>query len=104
MPTIEVSDETLEKIKDQLGDDFEPIEVNGMEDLVGKKWAFQCARYIYFGKVEKVNSTFIELSEAETVFDTGEYSAKEADDSQEMPKKKVLVMRQSIESIYPTRW
>ena len=101
--TIEVSEDTFEKIKDQLAEE-EVIEVENMDSLVGKKWAFQCARYIYFGKVEQVNNTFIELSEAQTVFDTGEYSAKEASDSQEMPKKKVLVMRNAIESIYPTRW
>jgi len=101
---IDVSDETLAKIKDQLGDDFEPIEVNEMEDLVGKKWAFQCARYIYFGKVKSVNSTFIELDEAQIVYETGEWSNTEADDVQKAPKGKIILMRQSIESILPTLW
>lgn len=101
--TIEISEETFERIKDQLAGE-EVIEVENMDSLVGKKWAFQCARYIYYGKVEQVNSAFIELSEAQTVFDTGDYSANEADDAQDMPKKKVLVMRQAIESIYPVRW
>ena len=101
---IDVSDETLEKIKDQLGDDFEPIEVNGMDDLVGKKWAFQCARYIYFGKVKSVNSTFIELDEAQVVFDTGEYSNTAPNDAQDLPKKKAMIMRQSVESIDPVKW
>ena len=82
--TIEISDETFEKIKDQLAEE-EVIEVENMDSLVGKKWAFQCARYIYFGKVKQVNNTFIELE-------------------QDMPKNRVLVMRQAIESVYPVRW
>jgi hypothetical protein len=101
--TIEISDETFEKIKDQLAEE-EVIEVENMDSLVGKKWAFQCARYIYFGKVKQVNNTFIELEEAQTVFETGDYSAKEASDAQDMPKNRVLVMRQAIESVYPVRW
>jgi len=104
MPMIDVSDETLEKIKDQLGDDFEPIEVNGMGDLVDKKWAFQCARYIYFGKVKSVNPTFIELDEAQIVFDTGDYSNASPSDAQDLPKQKAMVMRQSVEAIYPVKW
>ena len=101
--TLEVSDETYDKIKNQLGED-EVIEVNGMEDLVGKKWAFQCARYIYFGRVKSVNSTFIELDEAQIVFDTGEFSNTIPDDVQDLPKKKTLLMRQSVEAIFPTKW
>lgn len=101
--TLEISDETYEKIKSQLSEE-EVIEVNGMEDLVGKKWAFQCARYIYFGKVKSVNSTFIELDEAQVVFDTGEYSNTSPSDAQDLPKKKAMVMRQSIEAIYPVKW
>ena len=104
MPTIEVSDETLEKIKDQLGSDYQVESIENMDDLVGNKLAFQCARYIYYGKIEAVNSTYIELSEAQTVFNTGEFSAKEPGDSQDMPKKKLYIMRQSIESFYPVRW
>jgi hypothetical protein len=101
--TIEVSDETWDKIKDQISED-EVFEVNGMEDLVGKKWAFQCARYIYFGKVKSINSDFIELDKAQVVFDTGDYSNTSPNDAQDLPKKKAMVMRQSIESIYPTNW
>ena len=103
MPTVEMSDETWDKIKDQVNKD-EVIEVNGMEDLVGKKWAFQCARYVYFGKVKSINSTFIELDEAQIVFDTGEFSNTIPDDVQDLPKKKTLLMRQSVEAIFPTKW
>ena len=104
MPTVEMSDETWDKIKSQVQDEECAVEVNGMDDLVGKKWAFQCARYIYFGKVKSVNSTFIELDEAQVVFDTGEYSNTAPNDAQDLPKKKAMIMRQSVESIYPVKW
>ena len=101
--TLEISDETYEKIKDQLLEE-EAIEVNSMEELVGNKFAFQCARYIYFGKVKKVNSVFIELGDAQTVFETCEYSNTSASDAQDMPKGKLFLKRQSIEAIYPKKW
>jgi hypothetical protein len=101
--SYEVSEEIAEKIDELVGGD-DVIEVESLNDFVGKKLAFQCARYIYFGKVKKVNETFIELSEAEIVYETGEFSSSTASDIQNMPKNKMYLMRQSIEAIYPTLW
>ena len=101
--SYEVSDEILEKIEELVGDD-DVVEVDSISDFIGKKLAFQCARYIYFGKVEKVNETFIELSDASIIFDTGGFSNTKPDDIQGMPKEKVYLMRQSIETIFPTNW
>ena len=101
--SYEVSEEIAEKIDELVGGD-DVIEVESLNDFVGKKLAFQCARYIYFGKVKKVNETFIELSDAEIVYDTGEWSNAEASDAQKSPKGIIYVMRQSIECITPTKW
>lgn len=101
--SYEVSDEVSEKIN-ELVEDGETIEVDSLNDLVGKKLAFQCARYIYYGKVVKVNEVFIELSDASTVYETGEFSSSTASDIQNFPKEKAYIMRQSIESIWPTKW
>jgi len=101
--SYEVSEEVAEKIDELVGSE-DVVEIEDLESLVGKKWAFQCARYIYFGKVKSITNTFIDLEEAQTVFETGEYCSKEASDSQEMPKGRLLVMRQAIEAIYPTKW
>ena len=101
--SFEVSEEIAEKI-DELINEEEVVEVESLDDFIGKKLAFQCARYIYFGKVEKVNSIFIELSDAQIVFDTGDFSNKEASEAQNLPKKKVYLMRQSIETVFPTLW
>lgn len=100
----DVDEATNDAIK-KLVEEGTSIEVvDSLNDLIGSKFAFQCARYIYFGKVKKVNEVFIELSDAQTVFDTGAYSSTSASDAQEMPKGKTFVMRQSIEAIYPTKW
>jgi len=101
--SYEAEKETIDKIEELLESDG-VIEIEDMDSLIGKKWAFQCARYIYYGKVESINNSFIELGDAQVVFETGEYSAKEASDAQDAPKGKMLVMRQAIESIYPVRW
>ena len=100
--TIEVSEETYDKIKDQLTDE-ESKEINNMEDLIGQTYCFQCARYIYHGEVEDVNSDFITLKKSGVVFETGEYSASNPKDRQEI-KKGIKVMRQAIESFYKLKW
>ena len=101
--SYEVSEEISEKISESINDE-EVVEVESMKDFIGKKLAFQCARYIYFGKVVKVNETFIELDDAQTIYETGGFSNTSASDAQDMPKGKTYLMRQAIESIFPTKW
>ena len=100
--TIEVSEETYEKIKDQLSEE-EVLEVENLNDLPGKKMLFQCARYIYYGKVKNINSTYIELEKAGIVYETGELKASSASDFQELPSN-VFVMRNAIESFWKPKW
>ena len=99
--TIEVSDETYKKIKSQLDEDVK--EIKNLDELVGETFCFQCARYIYHGKVKNVNSDYIELENAGVVFETGEYSSSSPSDRQELPNG-VFVMRESIESFYKLNW
>ena len=101
MKTLEVSSETYEKIKDQLGEDAK--EISNLDDLIGETYLFQCARYIYHGTVKSVNSTYIELKNAGVVFETGNYDNKEPEDRQKLPHN-VFVMRQSIEAFYKLNW
>lgn len=100
--TIEISEETYAKIKDQLTTE-ESKEINNLEDLIGETYLFQCARYIYHGKVKDVNATYIQLENASVVFETGDYSNSEAEDKQELPKG-CQIMRASIESFYKLNW
>lgn len=104
MPILEISDETLAKIKGQLGEDLELKSIESMDDLIGEKLAFQCARYIYYGKVERVNQSYIKLSQAQVIFETGDYSRSSPDSGEVAPRGEMYVMRQAIESFYPVRW
>lgn len=101
--TVEISDETYEALKDQLG--VENIkEVNSLDELVGDTFAFQCARYIYHGKVTNVTPTHIVLKDAAIVYDTGELTASQATDKQMLPQKTLFLMRQAIESFWKPKW
>lgn len=100
--TIEVSDETYAKIKDQLTAE-EQKEINNLEDLIGETYLFQCARYIYHGTVKAVTNDYIELTRASVVFNTGNYDASSAEDKEALPHN-VFVQRQSIEAFYKLNW
>ena len=102
MKTIKISDETYDKIKDQLSEDeIEPI--NDLKDLVGKTYTFWCARYIYHGKVKAVNSTYLTLENAGIVYETGSLNDKKASDLQGLPND-CHILIQSIESIVKMKW
>ncbi len=100
--TITISEETYEAIKDQLTAE-EAKEINNLKDLIGETYLFQCARYIYHGKVKTVTSDYIELESASVVFSTGTYDATEAEDMQKLPNN-AFVLRQSIEAFYQMNW
>ena len=70
--TIKVSDETYEKIKEQLKES-EKMEWSSYEDLVGKKLFIRTVTYHWIGKVEKVNGSVIQLSGASWVADSGRF-------------------------------
>ncbi len=103
MVQIDISDETLQKIKEQLGDDFKVKEISNLEDLIGETYLFQCARYVYHGKVKSVNSTYIELEDAGVVFETGGYDNSTPEDRQQLPNN-CFVMRDSVEAFYKLKW
>ena len=70
--TIEVSEETYNRIKDQLGEE-EKLDISGLQDLVGKKFFFRTVTYHIIGKVEKVVGNIAQLSTASWVADSGRF-------------------------------
>ena len=70
MPTIEVSDETLAKIKDQFGEDYKSIELDALDDLVGQKWFFRTVTYHMVGKVKTRLGNFLVMEKATWVADS----------------------------------
>ena len=73
MPTIEVSEETLEKIKEQLGPDFKAKEIDSLKDLEGLKLFFRTVTYHNVGRVKKVSGRIIQLENASWVADSGRF-------------------------------
>jgi hypothetical protein len=72
MPTLEVSEEILQKIKDQFGlDNFK--EINSYEDLVGGKFFFRTVTYHSIGEVKKIVGRFAYLENASWVADSGRF-------------------------------
>lgn len=72
MPTVEISDETWEKIKDQVSQEGGK-EISNYEDLVGGKYLFRTVTYFLTGEVKKVVGRFVYLKDAAVIFDTGRF-------------------------------
>ena len=70
--TIEVSDETYEKITQLLGcDSFKDL--SSLEDMVGEKYFFRTVTYHMTGKVKKVIGSILELENAAWIADSGRF-------------------------------
>ena len=70
--TIEVSDETFEKIKQQLGEDSYK-DIQSLQDLVGEKYFFRTVTYHTTGRVKKVIGRILELENAAWIADSGRF-------------------------------
>jgi len=70
--TIQISEETWDKIKDQLGEE-DSIEVNSYEDFVGKKFFIRTVTYHLVGEVTKQVGDFLELKNASWIADSGRF-------------------------------
>ena len=69
--TIEVSEETYQKIKEQLGDDYKQISCT--DDMVGQKYFFRSVTYHLVGRVKSVIGNFVCLEGASWVADSGRF-------------------------------
>lgn len=72
MKTINISEETYEKIKEQLQEE-ERIDVNSYDDFIGKKMFFRTVTYHCLGKVIKIIGSFFQLETASWIPDDGRF-------------------------------
>lgn len=70
--TIEISEETYEKLKDQLLEQGY-TEINNLKDMVGKKFFFRTVTYHLTGRVKKVIGNILELEDAAWIADSGRF-------------------------------
>ncbi len=71
--TLEISDETYEKIKEQLSAD-ELIDISTLDDLVGQKLFIRTVTYHMTGEVVKRMGAFIQLKDAAWIADSGRFN------------------------------
>jgi hypothetical protein len=69
--TLEVSDETWEKIKDQVGNTDKVL--NGLDDMIGSSWFFRTVTYHLVGRVTNRVGGFFYLEQASWVADSGRF-------------------------------
>ena len=72
MRTLEVSEETYNRIKDQIGEESFK-EISNLEDMIGEKFFFRTVTYHLTGKVKKVIGNILELQDAAWIADSGRF-------------------------------
>lgn len=70
---IEVSDETFEKIREQLGENCYK-DIQSLQDMVGEKFFFRTVTYHLTGRVKKVIGSILELEDAAWIADSGRFN------------------------------
>jgi hypothetical protein len=71
MRTIEVSEETYQRIKEQLGENV--VDLADYDDLIGHAWFFRSVTYHLVGRVEARVGSFLRLSGASWVASSGRF-------------------------------
>ena len=69
----------------------------GLDLLLGETVTLFCQIYIYTGKLIGVNKTYVKLSDAAVVYETGEFTNKSWKDAQKLPND-WYVQKNAIES------
>ena len=70
--TIEISEETYKKIKDQLLED-EKIDISSMQDFIGKSIFFQTVTNYYLGRVVRIIGDKFEIEDASYIPSTSRF-------------------------------
>lgn len=105
--TLEISDETWDKIKNVVNEDELSFEVEELEDFIGKKLFIRTVTYHLTGKVEKViyfrGSTFFFMKEASWIADSGRFmgAIKKGELNEVEPVGEAWVNVNSITDMFP---
>ena len=100
--TIEISDETYEKIRKQLGEDSFK-EIGSLQDMVGEKFFFRTVTYHLTGRVKKVIGSIIELENAAWIADSGRFmqAIKEGTLNEVEPVGRAYLNINSVTDFFP---
>ena len=102
MKTINISDETYDRIKGQLLAD-EKIDISCLADMVGHKFFFRTVTYHLVGEVKGLFGNFITLTGASWVADSGRFSQaiKEGTLSEVEPVGEAFLNLNSVVDFFP---
>ena len=100
--TLEISDETYERIKSQLSED-EKIDISSYDDIVGHSFFFRTVTYHLVGKVTKRIGMFLQLENASWVADSGRFmnAIKEGKLNEVEPVGTAFVNLESVTDFFP---
>jgi len=100
--TIEVSDETFEKIKDQLSQE-KIKEIENYDDMIGQKYFFRTVTYHLVGKVTKRIGSFLKLEQSSWVADSGRFmqAIKDGTLNEVEPVGIAYVNMESVTDMFP---
>jgi len=70
--TIEISEETYQIIKDQLGADSIK-DISSYDDMIGRSYFFRSVTYHMVGEVTKIVGSFLQLKKASWIADSGRF-------------------------------
>ena len=100
--TIEVSEETYEKIKEQLNE-REKLDISSLDDIIGKKWFFRTVTYHLIGKVKSRMGGFFVLENASWIADSGGFSdaIKKGELDEVEPVGDAIINIDSVTDFYP---
>ena len=102
--TLEVSNETYERIKTQSLED-EKIDISSYDDLVGHNFYFRTVTYHLVGKVTKRIGHFLQLETASWVADSGRFmqAIKDGTLDEVEPVGTAFVNLESVTDMFPWR-
>ena len=100
--TLEISDETYERIKTQLLED-EKVDISNYDELVGHTFFFRTVTYHLVGKIVKRVGKFLELKDASWVADSGRFmnAIKEGKLNEVEPVGQAFVNLESVTDMFP---
>ena len=100
--TIEVNEETYEKIKDQLAQS-EVKDINDYKDFIGEKFFFRTVTFHMIGRVDKIVGKFLCLTGASWIADSGRFmqAIKDGELNEVEPVGKAYVNLDSIVDFFP---
>ena len=104
MRTIEISEETYGKIKDQLTQD-EVQQIDQLDDLVGKAFLLRTVTYHLTGRVVGRIGNLLHLSDAAWIADSGRFmqAIKEGKLSEVEPVGEAWINLSAVTDFFPWR-